>query len=153
MILDRLNQHALYRHLNPRLAVAFDALLSRQIIGASDGTYEIDGRNVFAIVQRYTTKPREQGRWEAHRRYADVQMMVSGVETMGWSTLDGLTVTVPYDADKDIMFLDGNGPHQDVTVSAGMMAVFFPSDAHMPGLARGEPSLVHKVVMKVRWTD
>jgi YhcH/YjgK/YiaL family protein len=153
MILDRLSRHALYRHLNPRLTVAFDALLSRNLIEASDGTYEIDGRNVFAIVQRYTTKPREQGRWEAHRRYADVQFVVSGIEMMGWTPVDELTVSTPYNDDKDIVFLDGNGPHQNVAVASGLMAVFFSSDAHMPGLANGQPSVVHKIVMKVRWTD
>jgi biofilm protein TabA len=153
MILDLLHHHHYYRAIHSRLSAAFDALQSIELRQASDGIHEIQGRDVFAIVPRYHTKPREQGRWEAHRAYTDVQHVVDGSEIMGWAPVDGLTVVDPYDSPKDILFLDGQGPHRFVTVTAGMMAIFFPQDAHMPGLADGAVASVHKIVVKVRWHD
>jgi len=35
----------------------------------------------------YQTKPREQGIWEAHRKYIDVQYMIQGSELMGWASI------------------------------------------------------------------
>src|ERR1039458_5276387 len=34
----------------------------------------------FALEQVYLTKPRAEGRWESHRTYIDVQVIVAGEE-------------------------------------------------------------------------
>jgi YhcH/YjgK/YiaL family protein len=110
-------------------------------------SYDIDGDTVFALVQRYDTKPREKGLWEAHRRYIDVQFVASGIESLGWAQLGNLTETQPYSAEKDCLLLAGSG--DVVTARAGDFLVFFPEDAHMPCLAHDQPSPVLKVVVKV----
>jgi YhcH/YjgK/YiaL family protein len=149
MILDRLQNHRFYHSLHPRLPRAFGALLSSDLLTAPDGTYEIEGRDLFAIVQRYQTKTADQGRWEAHKKYADIQYVVSGIERMGWTPVEGLEVVEPYVADKDVMFFRAQGCQTWLTVAAGQMALFLPSDAHMPGLAEDAVGPVHKIVVKV----
>ena len=77
MIADTLNNSPLYRGLSPRIALAFDYLRGTDLRRAATGTVEIDGRRVYAIVQEYATLDRAQGTWEAHRRYIDLQHVVS----------------------------------------------------------------------------
>jgi len=95
------------------------------------------------------TKELHQGRWEAHRRYIDIQYLVSGIERIGYTPVANLALTTPYDEDKDVAFYQGHG--DILTLEPGMFAVFFPHDAHMPMLceAGGSPKQVRKIVVKI----
>lgn len=116
-----------------------------------DGTVEIDGRNVFAIIQSYETKNEHDApRFEAHRKYIDIQFLLSGRELMGWAPISALTVTEPYNSEKDILF--GTVPDASnsfTSFTARQAIVLFPSDAHAPGLAQSAPQPVKKVVIKM----
>ena len=144
MIIDRIENAGLYSGLGERIALALASLKTPR----EPGRYELDGTNVFALVQQYQTKPMAEGKWEAHRKYTDVQFVVEGVERIGWAPVSKLTVTEPYDETKDIAFYKGNGDF--VTVPAGYFVILYPEDAHMPGIAVDKPSPVKKVVVKVR---
>lgn len=116
-----------------------------------DGTIEIDGKDVFAIIQSYETKQeRDAPRFEAHRKYIDIQFLLSGRELMGWAPLAALTVDEPYDDSKDILF--GTVPETNrsfTSFTAGQAIILHPSDAHAPGLAEGASQPVKKVVVKL----
>ncbi len=47
------------------------------------GRHDLDGDDLFALVQEYTTRAADECVWEAHRRYIDVQFVVTGAERMG----------------------------------------------------------------------
>jgi len=147
MVLDRLDQSAAYESLNPRLAKAFEFLRTFDLLRADLGRHEIAGDDVFALFQEYRTKPESEGVWESHRRYMDVQYVISGIERMGYANLRALTPRADYDAERDLIFHDGHGSFVDVP--AGSFTLFAPQDGHMPCLAAGESSLVRKVVIKV----
>ena len=91
MIADTLSNVALYRGLSPRIALAFDYLRDTDFQRAATGTFEIDGQQVYAIVQDYATIDRTQGAWEAHRQYIDLQYVVSGTERIGYAHMRRLT--------------------------------------------------------------
>ncbi|MHB1035641.1 MAG: YhcH/YjgK/YiaL family protein [Pirellulales bacterium] len=151
MILDRLENACLYRRLGARIAAAFDYLCATDFRQLLDGRYELDGDRLFAMVQRYVTRPPSAAKWEAHRQYVDVQYVVEGVERIGYAPLvDGLPVVEAYDAAKDLAFFDAGGDL--VTVRAGSFAIFTPQDLHAPGLAAESsgPAEVRKVVVKCR---
>ena len=147
MIIDSIQNRARYERLGTGIAKALEYLARTDVSKMATGRYDLDGDNVYALVQRYDTKPREKGVWEAHRRYIDVQFVASGVESMGYAPIGSLTVTQPYAADNDCVLLAGTGDF--VTAAAGTFVVFFPEDAHMPCLACGAPPAVCKVVVKV----
>lgn len=147
MIIDRLGNAGLYRGLGEHVRKALDYLASQDFAGLESGRYDIDGDNVYALVQRYVTKPREKGVWEAHRRYIDVQYVASGIETLGYTHVGGLKETQEYSPEKDCVLLAGAGDF--VTARAGTFVVFFPEDAHMPCLASEGAVPVLKVVVKV----
>lgn len=147
MILDHLSNASLYRSLHPRLARALEALSDPSLMTRPPGRYELDGQRLFAMIQEYTTKPADEGRWEAHRKYIDVQFVASGCEVIGHAPLSNLKIVEPYNAEKDVMFLAGPGTL--LRLDAGMFAIFYPHDAHMPTLAVSTPEAVRKVVIKV----
>ena len=147
MLVDQIRHGDAYACLHVGLAQAFAFLDGAPLATLAPGRHAITGDRVFALVQDYLTKPPDTGVWEAHRRYIDVQYVVSGAERLGYAPLDRLMVTQPYDEAKDVLLLAGEGDR--VTAAAGTFVVFFPHDAHMPGLALGEPAPVRKVVVKV----
>jgi YhcH/YjgK/YiaL family protein len=147
MIFDTLDQHVRYAGLPHRLPAALNYLLETDLAALPVGRVDLDGDNLYVLVQEYTTKPAELGKWEAHRRYIDVQYLVSGQERMGFANLRTLQLG-EYLPDKDFQALNGAG--NQVDVFAGSFVIFFPEDGHMPGLCVGAPEPVKKVVLKVR---
>jgi YhcH/YjgK/YiaL family protein len=151
MIIDRLENVALYRGLGKRLAQALDVLKMNELPWLDAGRHELDGTKLFAIVQHGSTKPKEQALWEAHRKYIDVQYIVEGAEMMGCTRLaPELPVREAYDEGKDIVFFDSTpGEGNFFRADAGTFVIFFPHDVHMPSLAVHAPEAVRKVVVKV----
>ena len=67
---------------------------------------------------------------------------------MGWKAqVDCQDVTQEYDEGKDVEFY-GDKAAVKFTVPKGHFAVFFPSDAHQPGIAPGKT--YRKLIVKSR---
>lgn len=148
MIIDCIQNVALYRGVDKRIQMALEYLAGKDFSGMAPGRYDLDGDNVFALVQQYETRPREKGLWEAHQRYIDVQFVASGVETMGYAPIRECTVTQPYSVEKDCALFSAKGDF--LTARAGTFLVFFPGDVHMPCLSYESAVQVRKVVVKVK---
>lgn len=147
MITDKLERAALYGGLAPRIRTALEWLQATDLNALPVGRVDLDGDNLFALVQEYDTKPRDDGVWEAHRKYIDVQYVVRGRERMGYIPVEVITVTKEYDAEKD--YLNGTGNGSFIYAPMGMVFVFWPGDAHMPGMQVDGPEPVRKIVIKV----
>jgi len=148
MILDQLANANLYFGLHERVAVALRFLQTCDAMTLTPGKHPVQGDAVYALVQDYTTKPRSEGTWEAHRRHIDVQYVASGSEEMGYAPITSLRSKKAYDEDGDYELYDGAGDF--VRVPAGSFTVFFPNDGHIPGLAAdNSPGPVRKIVVKV----
>jgi len=150
MIIDRIENARLYEPLHKRFQKAF-AVLSDPAIGEKpDGRYPVDGDDLYYIVQHYTTKPIDQGRFESHRKYIDVQALIAGQEILGWSPVTGLEVVEPYDEAKDIMFYRVGTILAQTRLVPGLFCLLYPQDAHLPCCQVTYPAAVHKVVFKIR---
>ena len=147
MIFDKLDRHLRYTGLGKSLAEAFTFLATNNFTNIPAGRIELHGDALYALVQEYTTKPLEQGKWEAHRRYIDVQYLVSGRERILFAPIESLEAG-DYIPAKDFLPITGRG--STVDLSAGYFVIFFPEDAHMPGLSIDHPEPVKKVVVKLR---
>jgi biofilm protein TabA len=149
MILDTLAQSSHYHPLSSRFAAAF-AFLREFREGLKLGRHEIAGDEVFALVQQYTTKPVAERKFEAHRKYIDIQYVARGRELIYWAPLPLLTtVTMPFDEKQDAALFAGIPEAVPVQVRSGQFAILFPADGHAPACAWGEPAEVLKVVVKV----
>ena len=152
MIFDVLENHYLYTPIGYNLSAAFNFLLESDLAALPVGRTDLDGDRLYAMVQEYMTKPAVEGFWESHRKYIDVQYVYRGREHMGFANLRSMTLG-EYNPEKDFQPMAdlkislGN----TVEVNAGQFVVFFPGEAHKPGLSVvPEPELVKKVVVKVK---
>lgn len=150
MIYDSLKNAKCYETLSENFKKAFDYLSSTDLNALPEGKYAIDGDNVYIMVQTPALKPWAEGRWEAHRAYADIQVVISGEEVMGFCQGEGLAVETPYDAQSDVLFYAETAGNRAL-VRAGEMMVFFPQDAHRPCmLPEGGNPTNKKAVVKVK---
>jgi YhcH/YjgK/YiaL family protein len=150
MIVDRIENADLYAALSPRFTMAFAALRDPAFINQPDGRYEIDGDRLYCLVQRYTTRLPEKCNLEAHRRYIDIQLMVSGEELILVAPAGGLELRQAYDLESDKALFHPREGMSAVRLPALGFALFFPQDAHMPCMQADGPAEVHKAVVKVR---
>ena len=90
-------------------------------------------------------KTKEEAKLETHNNFIDIQIPLSGVETMGYTPRTDLPEE-EYNAEKDITFYKGFAKDY-LTITPGMFAIFFPQDGHAPGVT---PDGVKKVIVKVR---
>ena len=126
---------------------AFTFLKEHDLKTLAVGKYPIDGTNVFASVTEDPSKDFDKTQWESHRKYIDLQYVITGEEKMGKYPFTELTVTKPYDETKDVANYSGDGKIYDVP--AGTFMIFFPANAHRPNITPGGNKLVKKVVIKV----
>lgn len=150
MVVTDLKHIELQVSMTTALSKGIEFLLRPDVHLLTDGRVEIDGDRVFALVQRYETVKTNAPKFEYHRKYIDIQYIVSGEEVIGWAPADRMTVTEEYDGNKDICF--GTVPEGEMTpvyLKTGQLAVLYPEDGHAPKLAAGRPSHVFKIVVKV----
>jgi YhcH/YjgK/YiaL family protein len=151
MILDKIENVHIYAKLGEGIARGLELLESGKLDVLEPGKHLIDGEDLYASVQEYEPKPQAEGRWEAHRKYIDIQYMVKGAEEMGCAMVDGLAGQEKYDEEKDVEFLAGKlEAGTALRVGERMFAIFYPQDAHMPMLmGAGSAKKVKKIVLKV----
>jgi biofilm protein TabA len=115
----------------------------------SDGRIDIDGDRLYASVATYETGPREERRFEAHRKYIDVQVLLEGEEVIDVALDNDLPVLEAYDEKRDVMFLEPPPQFASLVMNPGSFAVFYPHDIHRPGCHLRQRQRVRKIVMKV----
>ena len=148
MIIDCIGNHTLYP-LGPAWEAAFDFMKTVQP-EMENKKYIIQGDRLFAIADSYHTKARDAGKLETHRKYVDIQMLVSGSETLEVFPKHELSVSEPHNSEKDAEFYHIPAEHGiKINLTPGRFAVFFPEDAHMPCIMTGNsPQPVKKIVIK-----
>lgn len=139
---QELMEHEVWRRVFVWLHAHQDAL-------PEDGEYEVDGRDVRAIVQTLETKPRSERVFEAHRREIDLQYCYAGSEIIECAPEETLQeVQQEYDAAKDVSLYTAPASAQRIHMTPGSFVIFFPGDAHMPGIVSRDPQ-TRKVVVKI----
>lgn len=127
---------------------AFAFLRDHNLDSLPKGKYVIDSDNVTASVSIDPSKDFEKTNWESHRKYIDVQCIISGEEKMGLWPLSDATVIKPYDEKKDVVNYTATG--EFYVAGAGDFFIFFPDDVHRPNITPGGNKVVKKIVIKVR---
>ena len=113
------------------------------------GRYEIKGQEIYAIVQSYDTENAANKKIESHKKYVDLQYIVSGKEMIGWSPVAALSESTPYSEERDIIFFRAPAAITPIVMVPGTFSIFFPHDAHQPGCIFEKVEPVRKIVVKV----
>jgi YhcH/YjgK/YiaL family protein len=127
----------------------FEYLARTDLAALPLGRTDIKGDDVYVMISEGETRAPEQVRFEAHRRYIDIQLVVRGQEAIGVAPVAALTTVEPYDAAKDIEFFAVPQESATLALRAGDFAVFAPGDAHRPSLHLDGPHVSRKAVVKV----
>lgn len=151
MIFDKMDNISDYFEELPLLKKVEEFVADFNHKKLSDGTYEIDGKRVFAMVQSYRTKQQTQEMmFEAHKKYIDLQYIVNGIEKIRWAKLDKVDlVEERYSSGGDIAFYEGDAMF-DFTLTKGTFLLLYPEDAHLPGLSAQKDINVRKIVFKIQ---
>lgn len=148
MIVDKIENANLYAALSQRLARGLQLIQDASLLEKEPGKYEVDGENLFYIIESYNTKDKAEVLFEAHKEYIDIQAVLDGGETIGWAPADTLEILEPYKPD---VFKCKDPDHfTELRLPKGNFAIFFPNDAHKPGCDYREKGPVLKVVVKVK---
>ena len=144
MIKDNVRNSALYEGINPGFPIAF-AFIKEVIASPKEvGRYDLE-KGVFAFVQSYDSKPAENCKIEAHKKYIDIQFVLKGKELFGVADLATQTLYEDRFEEKDVAFY--HGEVDLLTLIDGDFVILFPEDAHRP--QQGDGSHVEKIVVKV----
>jgi YhcH/YjgK/YiaL family protein len=147
MIFDEITHLNTYTPLSKSFEDSFKFLISSDFALEKPQTYEIGSEGIYAILQEYAPKRKEDRFIESHHKYMDIQFMVEGKEYLGYAYKNNLK-SCGYDTEHDTELLTG-----DITFlpfHKNYFAILFPQDAHMPGVkSSGSTQTVKKMVIKV----
>ncbi|MCL5059749.1 MAG: YhcH/YjgK/YiaL family protein [Candidatus Thermoplasmatota archaeon] len=146
MILDTLTQADRYLTLHPLFARAFAFLRDTDLMALEPGVHAVHDEQIFAIVEACTGRTRAEAKLECHRRYIDIQLVLEGIDEMGWKPLAECgDPATEYDVARDIRFFN-DAPASWIATPPGSFCLFFPDDAHAPLVSAG---MIRKVVVKI----
>jgi len=128
----------------------FEFLKKADLKSLELGEHEILGSEAYAIVSEYMPKEPEMCKFEAHRKYIDLQYIIEGAEMMGTVAPDSLQVTIPYTADIEFYGTDEEGATYEIANQDNFF-IFFPNQPHRPSMNFDGASKVKKVVVKIEY--
>jgi len=146
MIFSNLSQSDRYTSLHPLFPRAFDYIRNTDLFALAPGRYNLVGDDLIAIVEQVSGRTREVAKLEAHRRYIDIQLVLDGIDEMGWKPLaDCYNPMSEHSMEKDIRFFY-DAPASWIATPPDALCIFFPEDAHAPLVSNGQ---IRKVIFKV----
>ena len=146
MLTSNLNVVEKYDYLAEKFRKGYEFLRTADLKALPVGRVDIEGDDIYASVQEYTSLKADTCKFEAHNRYFDIQYE----EQFGYAKREDLTEDAPYDETNDIVFFREPEEAGTVLLKAGDCIVVAPEDAHKPRCQAKEACRVKKVVIKVR---
>lgn len=140
--------------LNPQAwQAAFEFLKKGNFDKMQLGKYDLPSAGTYAIISEYTTKEANSSYFEAHRKYIDIQYLVSGKEYVVLTSLDDKQEIIhPYDHENDYELFQ-KSDEKFLLADKNTLFVFFHSDGHKPGIKVNESELVRKIVVKIPYKE
>lgn len=148
MIIDTIENADVYAVLGERLAKGLKLIQDPSMLEKDPGKYEVEGEDLYYMIQKYKTKNKDEASFEAHREYIDIQAVLDGCEIIGWTPADSIEITSPYTYD----IYKGSDPqiYTEAKLEKGSFGIFFPHDAHKPCCDCLIKESVTKIVVKVK---
>ena len=109
MIADTLENISHYGIPVDGLEEALAWLETEDLQSLEPGRYPLGDTGAAAILAEGPTVPAEREDWEAHRCFADLQVVLAGAEMMGFAPLSSMVQKGPYSKADDCLLLEGKG--------------------------------------------
>lgn len=150
MIVDQLENLAMYTSPKLPLHEVHEFIKHTNLNDYPIGRHEISDR-VFMLVQEYETKE-VNDRPEWHRRYVDIQAIVTGDEIIEVGKYTDHNILEAYSDEKDIGFAQFKEKAQAIQLTANQFVLVFPWELHAPCI-RFNAVQVKKIVFKIKWEE
>lgn len=137
--------------LPPAIVKSLEYLRQCDFSKLENKKYEIDGENIFMILNEYETKNITDKKGEQHRVYIDLHYIISGQEMIGWGQTHAENEIIDqYDPVKERTSFRVVKDEVYIPLRPGFVALFFPSDIHRPELNYDTVHTVRKAVIKIK---
>jgi len=151
MIFDTLKNCNFYYGLHKNFEKAFDFIKKAEEENLPAGRYDFGGEDIYGIVQEYDSKNPLDYKFEGHRKYIDIQYIISGTEVIEALNIDKATSVEDYIEARDVEFFESGENTIKSVVETGEFGIFWPRDIHKPGLRyKGESTPIRKVLVKIK---
>lgn len=150
MIKDTIKNTIFYSNLNENFKIAFDFLKNTDLTNLKSGKHFIKDEEIFVNIDSYTTKSIDETKFEAHKKYIDIQFMIEGSELIAVSDVNLLKTLTAYDEIKDIEFFKSKKTVQFVELNTNDFVILYPQDAHRPCICNEAPQKIKKAVIKIK---
>lgn len=131
MLLSSIKNYQNILKFFPQLDIVFNFITKNVSNKTPDGKYDI-ARGIYALIQECEPKIKKEQLLETHKKYVDLQYVISGKEKIGWKFVDkSLKVFKKYNLKQDIAFFS-NQPDTYIRLKKGEFVIFFQEDAHAP---------------------
>lgn len=135
--------------LSAKIEYAIDYIKKLDLKLIENGKYVVND-DFFYLVQEYHTKKSKDVKFEAHKKYVDIQFLVAGQERIEVTAAAFMEIEVPYDSQNDVVFFKEPRYAGYVDIKANCYTVFYPKDAHKPGIDLEQTQSIKKIIGKVR---
>ena len=149
MIIDSIKNAKKYYCVHPSFEKAFEALAAIDESTPNE-RITVDGDNIFINLSEYVNKNVEDCLFESHKKYIDIQYVVTGEEYIDLCDQDILKATDDRLDTDDIAFFENTDKFSRADLTEGIFVVIFPGEAHKPCIAPdGKGVKVKKAVAKI----
>ena len=148
MIVAKNSDAKQYLGIHPNLDEALRHITPEFLESLGEERVELIPGQVWCTRFTYETVSDEDSFFEAHEKFLDIHLMLSGSERVEIATPDTLE-QFRSEPENDFYAYRGEG-WQKLTLSPGDFLVVFPADAHKIKMHLGAPATVTKAVFKVK---
>ncbi|MCT7596691.1 YhcH/YjgK/YiaL family protein [Aliarcobacter butzleri] len=103
----------------------------------------------FVLEQAYVSKDKKDCFFESHKKYIDIQYIFYGTEIMEVENINNLEIIQEYNESLDYAKHAQSINSSSLLIRENELAIFYPSDAHMPCLKVDKNEKIIKAVFKV----
>lgn len=112
------------------------------------GRHDVNEGFFYNVIE-YDTTDEEDKTYESHRRYVDIQLLLSGEEIMQVTDVCSLDIKTTYDEDKDCVLYSPSGNASGIILRPGSVVILYPKDGHRSMRFGNKTSRIKKIVGKV----
>lgn len=127
---------------------ALDFMKKEDLKTLENGRYELCA-GTYAAVSEYEAKEPSVAKYEVHRKYIDIQYVAEGEEFIEMLPMSDFKEEQEYNEEKDIVFFKETPKGEKLLADKNQFFIFFPNEAHRPGIKIGNGGKVKKIVIKI----
>jgi biofilm protein TabA len=140
--------------LAPLLLKGLEYIQQTDFSRVEKGKHEIDGLQIFTLVQEQQTPPNVSRRLEAYLKFIDIQYVIEGTDVIVLGLPDAANeIEKNLSAKKDCVFFKNVRDVMDLVSTPGRyaIAIIFSGEVHRPNCQYRVSEKLRKVVVKGGW--